>query len=52
MKEAEINKSFILNSFSVKAEDAKFISEKARWYGDNESIFMGTHTGDVLHFSE
>lgn len=56
-EEKEINQQdlepFIQNVFSVKLDDGtKAISEKARWYVDNESIFMGTHAGDILHFSQ
>lgn len=28
------------------------LSEKARWYADNESMFMGTSTGEVLHYTQ
>ena len=42
-----------MSNFSIKQEEGvRVLAEKARWYADNESIFMGTNTGEIFHFSE
>jgi hypothetical protein len=52
LKETSNEKIELLSNFSIKSQDGvKALSEKAKWYIDNESIFLGTNIGDVIHFS-
>ena len=51
--EIKSDKIAIINEFPVYyTQGVKCLSEKAIWYADNESIFLGTNKGEVVHFSQ